>query len=186
MIDCQDWSVTKYVRTTMNDDETVFGANFADGRIKGYPVLDPHWRRPHKLFARYVRGNPAYGNNDFQDNADGTVTDRATGLMWSKADSSAGMNWQKALAWVPRMNATNFLGHHDWRLPNAKELQSLVDYSRIPAIAPVFQTTESPSGEYPFFCTSTTHLDGPPDAAGNAAVYVCFWPSTGLDEIPAR
>ena len=36
-IDCQDWSATEYVSTTMDGNPTVFGVNFADGRIKGYP-----------------------------------------------------------------------------------------------------------------------------------------------------
>ncbi len=35
-IDCQDWSATQYVGTTMNGNPTAFGVNFADGRIKGY------------------------------------------------------------------------------------------------------------------------------------------------------
>ena len=183
-IDCQDWSATEYVGTTMNNQPTVFGVNFADGRIKGYPKFDPRLRGPHKLFVRYVRGNPAYGKNDFHDNGDGTISDRATGLMWAKADSGAGMNWPQALAWVQQLNATNYLGHRDWRLPNAKELQSLVDYSRVPAIAPVFQISRLPDGEYPFFWTSTTHLDGPPDRQGSAAVYVCFGRALGWMQFP--
>ncbi|HTY89114.1 MAG TPA: DUF1566 domain-containing protein [Candidatus Acidoferrum sp.] len=184
MIDCQDWSATEYIGTTMNGNATVFGVNFADGRIKGYPQFDPRLRAPHKLYVRYVRGNPAYGINDFQDNGDGTVSDRATGLMWAKADSGAGLNWPQALAWVQRLNATNYLGHRDWRLPNAKELQSLVDYSRVPASAPVFQITKLPDGEYPFFWSSTTHLDGPPDRAGGAAVYVSFGRALGWMPLP--
>ena len=63
MIDCQDWSSTKYISTTMIGNATVFGVNFADGRIKGYPIIDPRTRSPHKLYVRYVRGNPAYGKN---------------------------------------------------------------------------------------------------------------------------
>jgi hypothetical protein len=184
MIDCQDWSATEYTGTTMNGNATVFGVNFADGRIKGYPKFDPRTHGPHRLFVRYVRGNPAYGRNDFHDNSDGTVTDRATGLMWPKADSGAGLNWQRALARVEQLNATNYLGHHDWRLPDAKELQSLVDYSRVPAIAPVFQIGKLPDGEYPYFWSSTTHLDGPPDRAGNAAVYVCFGRALGWMQFP--
>jgi hypothetical protein len=184
MIDCQDWSATKYVSTTMNGDATVFGVNFADGRIKGYPVLHPRSGSPHKLFVRYVRGNPAYGANDFHENGDSTISDRATGLMWSRTDSGAGVNWEQALSSVQKMNATNFLGHNDWRLPNAKELQSIVDYSRIPAIAPVFQISRLSDGEYPFFWTSTTHLDGPPQAFGNAAVYVCFGRALGWMQFP--
>jgi len=187
MIDCQDWSATKYIGTTMNGNTTAFGVNFADGRIKGYPVFDPRSHGPHKLFVRYVRGNPAYGKNDFQDNGDGTITDRAMGLTWSKTDSGTGMNWPQALAWVQQKNAKKFLGHNDWRLPNAKELQSLLDYSRIPAIAPVFQISKLADGEYPWFWTSTTHLDGPPDRAGGAAVYVAFGRALGwMQFLPGR
>jgi len=184
MIDCQDWSATEYISTTMNNDATVFGVNFADGRIKGYPKFDRRTRSPHKLFVRYVRDNPAYGKNDFLDNADGTVTDHATGLMWSKSDSGAGMNWQQALAWVQQLNATNYLGHSDWRLPSAKEMQSLVDYSRVPAIAPVFQISQLSDGDYPFFWSGTTHLDGPPGLTGGAAVYVCFGRALGWMQFP--
>lgn len=181
IIDCQDWSATEYVGKTMNGNATVFGVNFADGRIKGYPKAFPGGRAG-MMYVRYVRGNPAYGRNDFQDNGDGTITDRATGLMWQQADSGRGMNWEQALAY-----AANFklAGHSDWRLPNAKELQSIVDYNRAPAvtqspaISPLFQVTQLSDGEYPFFWTSTTHLDGPPDLQGRAAVYIAFGRATG-------
>ena len=43
-IDCQDWSATEYVGTTMGGNPTVFGVNFADGRIKGYPKVFPGGR----------------------------------------------------------------------------------------------------------------------------------------------
>ncbi|MDH7570031.1 MAG: DUF1566 domain-containing protein, partial [Armatimonadota bacterium] len=102
-IDCQDWSATPYVGTTMGGQATVFGVNFADGRIKGYP-RDRGVRGVQRLYVRYVRGNLAYGKNDFRDNGDGTVTDRATGLMWSKADSGRGMNWEEALAYASSRN----------------------------------------------------------------------------------
>ena len=194
-IDCQDWSATTYVSTTMNGNPTAFGVNFADGRIKGYPKIRPAIRlaggsTPKTLFVRYVRGNPNYGRNDFHAGADGTVTDRATGLSWSRADSGRGMNWEAALAYVQARSADYYLGHGDWRLPNAKELQSIVDYTRAPAVTnspaidPIFQTTRLPDGEYPFFWSSTTHLDGPPDRQGAAAVYVAFGRATGWMQFP--
>ncbi len=191
-IDCQDWSATEYVSTTMDGNPTVFGVNFADGRIKGYPKQrrGPDGVTAHKLYVRYVRGNPNYGKNDFHDNGDGTISDRATGLMWSKADSRMGMNWQAALAWVQAKNAKKYLSHSDWRLPNAKELQSIVDYTRAPAvthspaIAPIFQTTRLRNGEYPYFWSSTTHLDGPSDRQGTAAVYVAFGRALGWMQFP--
>jgi hypothetical protein len=185
-IDCQDWSATTYTSTTMNGNSTVFGVNFADGRIKGYPKMMNRREGPrvNRLYVRYVRGNPNYGKNDFRDNGDGTITDRATGLTWSKADSGKGMNWEAALAWAQRKNQENYLSHKDWRLPNAKELQSIVDYKRSPdatgsgALDPIFPCTsirnEGRQADFPFYWTSTTHLDGPLDLQATAAIYVAF------------
>jgi hypothetical protein len=69
----------------------------------------------------------------FADPGDGTITDNLTGLMWSKnADLPDGtMNWQGALDYVKALNSGAGLGgYHDWRLPNMKELFSLIDFSR--------------------------------------------------------
>jgi len=97
IIDAQYATSTKYVYTTMNGDETMFGVNFADGRIKGYGLS---LRRQEKtFFVIYVRGNPNYGINDIVDNGDGTIMDQATGLMWVQSDSGFGMDWQEALAY---------------------------------------------------------------------------------------
>lgn len=183
-IDCQDWSATEYADTATEGGPKVFGVNFADGRIKGYGKRLRDGRDTLK-YVRYVRGNPAYGRNDLRDNGDGTLTDRATGLMWARADSGRGMDWQAALAWVQQRNAGRYLGYDDWRLPDAKELQSIVDYGRAPgvtgsaAISPLFEVTRLADGEYPFFWSSTTHLDGPPDRMGGAAVYLAFGRATG-------
>jgi len=182
-IDAQWLSSTKYVSTTMNGDETLFGVNFADGRIKGYGYHRPGSSRVKKFYARYVRGN-AYGENDFTDNGDGTVTDRTTGLMWMQKDSGRGMNWEDALEYAENLV---YAGYDDWRLPNAKELQYIVDYSRSPdttdspAIGPVFASTsivnEAGKKDYPFFWSSTTHLDGPTPATN--AAYVTFGRAIG-------
>lgn len=183
-IDAQTWSSTQYVGRTMRNDETVFGVNFVDGRIKGYPKYKPRSGEENKMYFRFVRGNSAYGNNDFVDNKDGTVTDNATGLTWQQSDSLKGMNWQQALVYA---NDLQLGGHDDWRLPTAKELQSIVDYSRAPsvtnspAIDPVFFTTsiknEAGEKDYPYFWTSTTHLDGRrPEAQ---AAYIAFGTATG-------
>ena len=54
------------------------------------------------------------------------------------------MNWQDALAWAVKKNKENYLGYNNWRLPDIKELQSIVDYNRSPqktksaAIDPLF------------------------------------------------
>jgi hypothetical protein len=61
------------------------------------------------------------------------VTDNLTGLMWARnANLPNGYrNWQEALDYVASLNSGEGLcGHHDWRLPNRKELRSLIDYSQ--------------------------------------------------------
>jgi hypothetical protein len=75
---------------------------------------------------------------DFVDNGDGTITDRNTTLMWEKLsdDNSihdqdytqhqwAGAFYEK----VEQLNDEAFAGHNDWRVPNVKELSTLIDYS---------------------------------------------------------
>jgi hypothetical protein len=194
VIDSQMATSTKYVSTTMRGNETMFGVNFADGRIKGYPISHPvrQTGRTKTYYVFYVRGNTDYGKNDFHDNGDGTITDRATGLTWAKLDSGhlkAGknkggrLNWEQALRWAEDLQ---YAGHSDWRLPNAKELQSIVDYTRSPdttrsaAIDPVLSVTPIRDAlgkvNYPFFWSSTTHKRM---GGGEAAVYVAFGRSQG-------
>lgn len=179
-IDAQVWSSTQYVGRTMRNDRTVFGVNFIDGRIKGYSMFNLKKRAPQMMYARLVRGNTDYGQNNFIDNGDGTITDLSTNLMWQKADSNKAMNWEDALAYAENLT---FANHEDWRLPNAKELQSIVDYTRSlqttnsAAIDPLFETTKikDMNGElqYPYFWSSTTHVD-------SAAVYIAFGEAKGL------
>ncbi|MHB8899508.1 MAG: Lcl C-terminal domain-containing protein, partial [Thermoguttaceae bacterium] len=194
IIDSQMATSTRYAGTTMGGNQTMFGVNFADGRIKGYPIgrTGPRSGRTKTYYVFYVRGNASYGRNDFDDNGDGTITDRATGLVWAKVDSGslkAGskqdgrMNWEEALRWCEELE---YAGRSDWRLPSAKELQSLVDYTRCPdatgsaAIDPLFQATEirDAAGQvnWPFYWTSTTHQRM---GDGEAAVYVAFGRSQG-------
>ncbi|WP_105072562.1 DUF1566 domain-containing protein [Chromatium okenii] len=96
--------------------------------------------RNHYYHVRLVRGGQSF--DSFADNNDGTVSQTNTGLMWAKCSegqtgtnctgTATGMNWSAALT---AANNSNLGGYNDWRLPNFKELQALVDYSRnIPAI----------------------------------------------------
>lgn len=183
IIDSQWATSTKYVNTTMNGNETIFGVNFADGRIKGYPAQMGPGGQPKTFFVIYVRGNTAYGENDFVDNGNDTVSDHATGLTWTQSDSVSGMNWEAALNYCEYLDVA---GITDWRLPNVKELQSIVDYSRSPdtsnsaAIDPVFRTStitnEGGQVDYPFFWSSTTHAN---QVSGGNASYVSFGRALG-------
>lgn len=182
IIDSQYASSTKYVSTTMDGNETMFGVNFADGRIKGYPIEGR--RGEGKYYVIYVRNNPDYGKNKFKDNGNGTITDDATGLTWMKADSGNGMDWPAALEYAEDLE---FAGHSDWRLPNAKELQSIIDYTRSPdtsgsaAIDPIFEATEitNEGGEKDFahYWSSSTHVGA---RSSDTAVYFAFGRSLGF------
>jgi hypothetical protein len=180
--DVQLWSSTAYVATTMDGDETVFGVNFADGRVKGYPRFQPGSRVPRRMFTRFVRG-PAYGANEYRSNGDGTVTDRGSGLTWQQRDDGRPRNWRDALAYC---TALRLGGEADWRVPDAKELHSIVDYTRAPAatgsaaVAPPLEASTIES----YFWTSTTVLDGPPDAMYTRAAYFAFGRALGWMELP--
>jgi hypothetical protein len=186
IIDAQYATTTKYVDYTMGGDETLFGVNFADGRIKGYG-LSLHGD-DKTFFVRYVRGNTNYGVNNFTDNGDGTITDEATGLMWMQDDNSEGLNWEDALSYA---EGKEYAGYSDWRLPDVKELQSIVDYTRSPettnsaAIDPIFNCTEitNEAGEWdnPYYWSSTTHANWT-DQSGGFASYVSFGRAMGYME----
>lgn len=195
-IDAQFATSTKYVSTTMNGAQTMFGVNFADGRIKGYGLSDPRGGEKG-FYVLFVRGASSYGINDFVDNGNGTITDNATWLTWMQSDSGAfgggtygdgSLNWQEALNFCESLESG---GASDWRLPDIKELHSLVDYTRSPdttnsaAIDPLFDVTYLPNGvnnsgqgNYPHTWSSTTHLDG--IVAEARAAYIAFGEARGV------
>ncbi|MDM8545012.1 DUF1566 domain-containing protein [Candidatus Venteria ishoeyi] len=183
VIDAQYASSSLYV-STASGEQLLFGVNFADGRIKGYGLQ--LMGQDKTFYVQPVRGE-VYGNNQFVDNNDGTVTDQASNLMWTQNDSSEGMNWQQALTWATQKNAENYLGYNDWRLPNVKELQFIVDYSRSPdtsnsaAIDPILNTTvisnEAGQDDYAYYWSSTTHVSSNGMGAGGS--YVAFGRSLG-------
>jgi len=83
----------------------------------------------------------------FTTNADTTITDNLTGLVWGpdgnvmptrdpgwdtdwkkgETPNDGAVTWQHALDYVAKLNSENYLGHSDWRLPNVNELESLVN-----------------------------------------------------------
>lgn len=82
----------------------------------------------------------------YTDNGDGTITDNNTKLVWEKQsfdgsihDMNTSFKWDQAFAHVAEINKANFAGHNDWRLPNLRELESIVDYAKYdPAVATAF------------------------------------------------
>lgn len=83
-----------------------------------------------------TEGNPACRFFDgFTDNADGTVTDPRSGLVWKRCAEGSSWNGKTCsvagteMNWVNAMQAakaSHYLGHTDWRLPTQSELGAVV------------------------------------------------------------
>ena len=183
-IDSQWATSSIYGGSVMSGQQAMFGVNFADGRIKGYPADSMRDGQAKTYFVIYVRGNTSYGVNDFVDNGDGTISDSATGLTWMQSDSGTGLDWEGALNYC---SSLDYAGIDDWRLPNAKELHSIVDYTRSPdttnsaAIDPIFNTSsitnEAGQSDYPTFWSSTTHATS--EGSVRSGVYIAFGRALG-------
>ena len=162
--------------------DTMFGVNFIDGRIKGYPYDFPE-NNPKTFYVLAVTGNTEYGKNSYSDNDDGTITDQATGLMWQQDDYQS-ENFEDGVSYC---EACTTGGWTDWHLPNVKELQSIVDYTRSPdftnsaAIDPVFKTTsfinEGGETDYGYYWAATTHLQY--NGSGSNGTYISFGRALG-------
>ena len=78
----------------------------------------------------------AWPDNRFQVSEE-TVLDRLTGLTWCR-DTNINefpASWQQALDLIAGLNGATTFGHGDWRLPNRRELLSLISYqTRKPAL----------------------------------------------------
>jgi hypothetical protein len=129
----------------------------------------------------------------FIDNRDGTVTDSNTGLMWEKkCDGCGGLHdWDGTFSWrrdgspvniwawteqVNQEDGKGFAGYRDWRIPDVKELQGIVDYERFnPSVGPVFDGDRCGQG-----CDDLTDPACSCTALGN------YWTSTTLVDDPER
>lgn len=147
----------------------------------------------------------------FQANIGQTfAVDRLTGLTWAidtrtpgppacpLSGSALGITWQEALDHVKCLNQNAFLGITDWRMPNRKELRSLVDYSRnLPALQagnPFTDGAGNPLLGGPFWSSTTDATDpqkrrawtvnmsdGSLSGAGKGGVQISVWPVSGPD-----
>ena len=68
---------------------------------------------------------------------DDEVMDRLTGLIWCRSANLAEfpLTWQEALDFVATMNREQRFGQRDWRMPNRRELRSLLSLqTKLPAL----------------------------------------------------
>jgi uncharacterized repeat protein (TIGR02543 family) len=110
----------------------------------------------------------------FTDNGDGTVTHSLTGLIWKQCaeglsgasceiGSATPFSWANALL---KAKNTNFSGHTDWRLPNKKELESIVEYcGQGPAInTALFPASQFPTVYLAYFWSGSSFVSDPSNA----------------------
>jgi hypothetical protein len=105
----------------------------------------------------------------FTDNGDGTVTDNLTGLMWSKdANLDNGtMTWNDAIDYANNLSLGSAgcgNNHTDWRLPNIKELLSMIDYGNYNFVLPSGHPFSNVQDGYYWSSTSSQQFEPPSDA----------------------
>ena len=126
-----------------------------------------------------LKAGVAWPNPRFTDKGDGTVKDNLTGLIWLKnANAFDSRNWDtgvtvEARNWATALTDCNTLNsgeqgltdgsvEGDWRLPNVKELQSLIDFGNIKPALPTGHPFKGVQSNY--YWSSTTHAGGPSHA----------------------
>lgn len=117
-------------------------------------------------------------DSQLTDNGDGTITDTATGLMWKKCmegvtgnlcdtGAAADFTWQTALQQPGVINSGGgFAGNTDWRLPNIKELSSIVEEK---CFDPAINLTKFPN------TPSSVVWSGSPDANYSGSAWFVYF-----------
>lgn len=137
-----------------SDSTKAWGASFSSGWSSQLAKSDSY-------NVILVSGD-APASPDFQDNtADGTVTDNNTGLIWQKClagysgNNCATVGTKTTFTWAEALKHAADAGP-DWRLPNLKEIQSIVDETKSsPAINSIF-----PNANYSVWSSSPSSLTG--------------------------
>jgi hypothetical protein len=102
----------------------------------------------------------AWPDPRFSNNGDGTVTDNQTGLIWLRnANRGGSMTWADALTYCNNLaddglDLTDGSSAGDWRLPNTKEIFSLVDFGNPNFALPVVHPFSNVQSDH--YWSSTT------------------------------
>jgi hypothetical protein len=123
----------------------------------------------------YQMGLTTGAHPRFTDNGDGTVTDNLTGLIWLQHANCFGLrNWYESLSDAdslaePACGLTDGSLPGDWRLPNVRELFSLVDYGEWYPSIPEGHPFSNVWLSDPYWSSTTAGLGGPPGGNPNFA-----------------
>ncbi len=140
-----------------------------------YPMRFGDPTKPQICTPETIR--PTTPTEDFIDHGDGTVTHKLTGLMWMRCSMGQAWdgttctgdilrsNWETALKAAEELNRSGgFAGYTDWRLPNIKELTSIVERA---CVSPAANLEIFPKTENIYYWSSTPYAlnyfkaDGP-------------------------
>ena len=162
-----DYAVVDTGQTTFYSDSGVIAEPTTGGAFHGQD-------------AQYTGNAPNYDLS-----ADGlTIADNVTSLTWQQSadtggdgdiDSDDKLTWSKAQSYADTLNAQNYGGYRDWRLPNIKELYSLIDFS---GIDPSGYNGTDTSGLVPFIDTNYFDFGYGDTAAGERIIDAQYWSST--------
>ena len=151
----------------------------------------------------YVRAGVLWPIPRFTVNEDTTLTDNLTGLVWGPDAGTPTIGpclgspktWQEALGYIGCLNANNYLGYNDWRLPNLNEQESLIHAGEADSSAWLISQNIT-NATMAYYWTSTTSVASPEEAWGvnlqqgevsygakDSANYV--WPVRGTTSAPA-
>lgn len=135
----------------------------------------------------------------YTDNGDGTITDANTGLMWEKKDHSGGihdvdtrfswgltsdpftMSGTIVTQFLAALNTPPcFAGHCDWRIPNTRELPSIVDYEVLPSSGPTVDPAFNTN------CVAGCTADGTGGAMCSCTANFVYWSSSTARGVPSN
>lgn len=141
----------------------------------------------------YQTGQP-WPEPRFVSSEQGIIADQLTGLKWTKDANPAQfpLDWSEALQFIAQLNQEKYLSYTDWRLPNRKELRSLICYQQsrppLPENHPfenIFQswywtsTTSAMYTDYAWYI----HLQGARMFFGRKDQYSLVWPVRGQTQM---
>jgi hypothetical protein len=161
-----------------------------------------------------IRAGIAWPSPRFTQNANTTITDNLTGLVWapdgnimpSRDDgwdtdgtpNDGAVVWPHAFNYIKKLNAENYLGHSDWRLPNMNELESLVNSDSDIPESNVWLNNNGFANVQPGYWSSTSYAknsysawvmylhSGKPSQSDKVQDHLWVWPvRAGNDGSPA-
>ena len=86
--------------------------------------------KEHNFFEKDINPKGVF-RSGYDENGDGTVTDRSTGLMWQKSGTTKSMTIYEAQSYINDLNEQKYCGDSDWRLPTLVELASLLRENQV-------------------------------------------------------